>query len=688
LRYFYSPLFNTPLALLVVCIFSYGLLIGSLGFYGDEWHMVYEYISRQAIGLSRYFYFDGHPTVAWIYIASFRLLGVHPFAWQVYSLFWKWLSAVSFWLVLNQLWPERKLETFFSAVIFALYPRFSMQPMAVAYFEVWLSYFALWISIYFSIRSIKSPDQFWKFTLLAIVCKIVHIFTSEYTWGAELMRPFFLWFACFPPSLRAWHERFKLVLKTSIAPLVLSIGMFVWRIFIYASPVVDRAQPRLFDGFLLKPFETLKEVLFRLLPDLVTMLFGAWANLFQPVLFDLSSRFGFIVFLLMLLSAVLLGWYARTFWLNDELVETPWKMSWVTTGFMGLLFGLIPFYVAGYFVISGEEPYNGRFTLGSLAGIALLVPAGLSFFVNSARRRLVLFAMFAGLMIGWQNHAENQFRALWQSQEKLYREMLWRAPVVRPGTVFIFDRPEPVPFLERSQTFAINALYHVPRDAPEQYPYWYFSLSDAGKLSGWRFSQEVGSLQPLVSNIVLTDGKYDASFYGNSRAALYFSYTPEQNHCLWLIEPPVAAYLHRPALVAQNSDAYILDGPSTDTAILSTILGKEQPYHHSWCYFFQKASLSRQFQNWKEIQSYWQEAEAQKLSPLHGLEYLPFIEAYAHLGDWESAFSLSRRAMRQSEDMHPVLCEQWQKFVQQTPDSEIKAATIQRFEETFLCPKE
>jgi hypothetical protein len=417
------------------------------------------------------------------------------------------------------------------------------------------------------------------------------------------------------------------------------------------------------------------------------MVFGTWFKLVQPENFDFSRHINISILLISCLSGIFIYWFVRYMIYEEAVEKTVWQGSWLITGFWGLLVGLIPFYVAGYFVLSGEEPYNGRFTLGSLAGIALIVPALLAFFVSSVKRRLILFAILTGLMIGWQNHAGDQFRSLWNIQKRLYQELLWRAPSVRSGTAFIFDPPASSQFIERSQVFAINSIYHTSDDSVE-YPYWSFSLAGSGKLTGWSLSIENNSaLAPLLPDVILSDGKYDASFSGHSSDALYFSFQPDAKQCLWLVDSYVADYLNLPMLFAHTSEKRIIPQPATSPKTFELIFGPERSTNQPWCYFYQKAELAASSQSWKIVQDLWQKAQLENELPLHGIEYLPFIEADAWLGDWEAAYSLSRKADRQSKDMIPILCRQWQDLDRVVPDSQGKALIITRINDTFLCKK-
>jgi hypothetical protein len=83
---------------------------------------------------------------------------------------------------------------------------------------------------------------------------------------------------------------------------------------------------------------------------------------------------------------------------------------------------------------------------------------------------------------------------------------------------------------------------------------------------------------------------------------------------------------------------------------------------HTWCYYFEKADLARQMQDWPTILKLGAEAKAKGLGSNSGSEYLPFIEAYARTGQWSQAFEMSQNAQNNTAGLKPVLCNNWQRF--------------------------
>jgi hypothetical protein len=83
---------------------------------------------------------------------------------------------------------------------------------------------------------------------------------------------------------------------------------------------------------------------------------------------------------------------------------------------------------------------------------------------------------------------------------------------------------------------------------------------------------------------------------------------------------------------------------------------------HAWCYFYEKAELARQTQDWKKIVALNAEAVQQSLSPEDAFEWLPFIEGQARVGDLQSAATMTRAARDLDPKIHQGLCVLWKRL--------------------------
>src|SRR5512142_2805373 len=94
------------LLLLLATFVSFGLLIPWLGFYWDDWPVIYMRFAQGIHGFWKFYQYD-RPFSAWTYIVFSPLLGTSPLPWQLFTLLLRWLSAVFLWASLKQLWPRK-----------------------------------------------------------------------------------------------------------------------------------------------------------------------------------------------------------------------------------------------------------------------------------------------------------------------------------------------------------------------------------------------------------------------------------------------------------------------------------------------------------------------------------------------------------------------------------------------------
>ena len=129
-----------------------------------------------------------------------------------------------------------------------------------------------------------------------------------------------------------------------------------------------------------------------------------------------------------------------------------------------------------------------------------------------------------------------------------------------------------------------------------------------------------------------------------------------------------SAYLYDPLLdegsqrlIPMSDVSRIIPDPepaSPDT----DIFGPEPA--HTWCYFFQKADLARQMKDWNKVIDLYRQAEQLGFTPKYGAEYIPFIEAFAQTGDWQSAYDLTITAKELSQQQKRMLCANWYRFAE------------------------
>jgi hypothetical protein len=115
----------------------------------------------------------------------------------------------------------------------------------------------------------------------------------------------------------------------------------------------------------------------------------------------------------------------------------------------------------------------------------------------------------------------------------------------------------------------------------------------------------------------------------------------------------------------------------------SNIFGNELP--HNWCYFYEKADLGRQMKDWKQVVSLDQQASQAGLNTNVGIELTPFIEGYAHLGQWDTAYQYSLKAQKLTDGLNRYLCSTWQILKEDTPDTTKRGTVLAALSQQLEC---
>ena len=281
---------SVPWVLLIACVFAFGLLTPQLGYYQDDWNVVFNHYRYGNSGIIDLLKYDGRPFASWIYISSFSILGYKPLAWHIAALTMRWFSSVTIWSIFKRLWPDAGWQSFTAAIIFVIYPFFTLQPLAATFIHHWTGYLLFGLSILFMLQALRG--RFWLNTTLAVFTQALHLLTLEFYAGLELLRPILIWIVLSTISQDTQKEKIKNSLRIWMPYLILLILYFVWRGFLYQAPDEIRNIPVGLTALLGAPFATLKLIAFDAIPDLVLILVSSWYKILEPASldFDISAN--------------------------------------------------------------------------------------------------------------------------------------------------------------------------------------------------------------------------------------------------------------------------------------------------------------------------------------------------------------------------------------------------------------
>lgn len=655
------------LAIIAMGGLAFGLQIPWLGYFQDDWNFVFYSSARGPQGLLEFLILDGRPGAAWIYIPGFAILGYKPALWQFFAIALRIATAINFWLILKSLWPQRRYGNLIAAVFFLTYPFFTLQPLSVAYAPHLAAYFLYTLSMFLMIKAIEKPEKYLLYTSIALISTFVHLFTVEYFVGLEILRPLVIWFLLSRDQKRIEVAKFQKFFILWLPYLLALMFFTAWR-SLFLTRLGDRNDPfsALFDSG-----QIILSVISNVAADMVLMLVSSWFKLINPEMFVIGPIRNLSILAISVIGGICFYLLSKSASQDDE-TSTNVKAV-LAAGSVAAAAGMIASYAIGYIVHLKLPPWNSRFSLPALAGLALLALALFEILVTSQNIRRVFFAILMGLLVGWHNQNTLSFKSAWEKQERLYQQLMWRAPSIEPNTAIISNEEILSYMGDYPTSFGINTMYGSKN--LNDVPYWFFALSE-----NFNFS-----VDPLIAGTTLEVQRASTVFQGDSRNVIFISYEPENKQCLWVLRPSDNEYKH---LVSEMKKAALISDVNNISAnqmerhFYNEIVNENKD---TWCYFYQKADLARQMEDWETVIALWEEAQKNGHQPDNGFEYLPFVEGYARTGNWEKAFLLTKTANRITEAMYFILCPAWQTLKNEAPASEQKNTSTQEAYDLLGC---
>lgn len=660
------PNWAVPLLLLGLCILSYGLLLPWLGVYWDDW--AFSWISQHlgAAGLSRYFA-TNRPFWGLIYQWTTAWIGPEPWQWQLFGLAARWLCAVSLWWLLRLLWPRQPQAAAWVSILFVVYPGFDQQPIAITYGHFFIVLTAFFLSLSLMLLALRRPRRFALFTALALLASAVNLLAMEYFYLLDLLRPLLIGLVL-AQTITPRRERLRLTLVSWLPYLVLFITTTLWRALFFGYQT-HNYQPLLLEQLKTQPLAALLSLAGTVLHDLWAVSFGAWATVLRlpdpQVLGGRTTQLYAGVVALTALLVFLALMRLRTPPPTDA-PQRSWALPTIGLGAAALLVAGWPFWLTQLPI--GLIYPNNRFTLPFMLGASLLMAGLLRLLPLRRWMHLALLGIFVALAVGVHFQSANAYRRDWDVEKTLFWQMVWRMPQIEPGTALLTNDLPTHYSSDNSLTAALNWTY-APANRTQQMSYmlYYTTVRLNGTLQG---------LQPQVP---IDQDYLAAAFHGNTSQviALYF----EPPGCLRVLDPQldaenqmISTLMRRAALLSRQD---LIQSPESGQAAQppAAVFGEEPA--HGWCYYYEKADLARQQQDWETVVALGEQAFALGDYPNDPAERFPFIEGYAHTGNWPRALELSQESQDITPLMQPVLCRLWQRIETSTPASAEKEAALQ-----------
>jgi hypothetical protein len=328
-------------------------------------------------------------------------------------------------------------------------------------------------------------------------------------------------------------------------------------------------------------------------------------------------------------SILILRWEA----LLEREGDPGWMKDAAWLGLVSVLAALVPV------VISNREAnfyYFSRYMLAGSAGAVIFVTAVIYQLNTRMAREAGISLLVVSAVI---THHLNGIAAArtTEAMQEFWWQVSWRIPQLQPGTTLVAN------------------YSHAPIE--EDYFVW-----GPANLIYYPHSASPESLRPVISSTVLT-GDSQASILnkGASRRVVRRSIImmvnfdnililtqPFSGACVQVIDgdlPSVSAYEQedvRSIAGSSNLDNILLTGNSKTPP--ETVFGPEP--EHGWCYYYETASLAYQQRNWPAVVAIGRDARKQGFSAADPVEWMPFLQAAAIVGDQQEALELAKEVTR------------------------------------------
>lgn len=671
MKKFLSKIWTVPLALLAVCILAYGLLIPFLHFYWDDLPYIWAFHQFGPAGYPAFVASD-RPFSAWVFVLATSLFGLKPIGYQILILLIRWLGAAGLWWVVRTTWPKFERQAAYVALLFAVYPGFTQQPIAIIYSLV-LGVLTLFIlSLAGNLTALRHRRWFWPLTAVSLVFSAAH-FSAEYFFALEFLRPVLLWIVLGEQAVD-WRNRLKRTLIHWSPYLAVYIAFLIWRVFIFKFPTY---QPTLINQGSASLVSALLLLLSRVPVDMARAGLAAWLLPFTN-----WSSYGTQIIAaaaaLLVFGSAVTGFYLQNFSRDQVPGGPPSPRAWVKKAIPVALFALliagIPAWITNL-PVDLTFPFN-RLALAFMIGSCLLIVGLLELIPPKvAALKIGVVSLLVGSAIGWHFYNSNTYRKDWQALQPFFWQLTWRAPGLKPGTSLVTN---PVPLLyysDNSLTAPLNWTYAPAYTSPSM-PYAFLFLN----------VRLGGKLPDLRPGLPIQFQYRSTSFDSTTDQSVVVYYEPPR--CLRVIDPSLEG---KDRLLPKDiQDAMVISHPSqilvdaSPTAAPPAAIFDREPAH-TWCYYFEKADLARQKGDWALVAHLGDIAFKLSDKPADTSERLVFVEGYARAGQWSRAEQVSQDAYAHGRGVGPMLCDTWQRIAQNTPATPDQQKTLAAINRAYQC---
>lgn len=656
-KLFENETFLAILLILLTTLITYGVSIPSLGYYYDDWYLLWAGQARGPESIISLFSTD-RPFMGVVYSYDYRLLGDNVLNWHLYALLWRFLCGLAFFWILRLIWPKQKYITTLMAVLFIVYPGFLSQPDANTKQNHLFGFGTGLLSIAFMLQGLQTDSRAGKIlcSLISVVLTANYLFIYEYMIGLEGMRLILLGVTLFQNGIRGWRAFLQGIIRVWWPyPLVMT-GFLYWRLFVFEGSRNATDANQLALNYRSDPVSMSLRLMFETLKDFLDTTLFAW--FVQPFHLYASVNYSNL-FLSLLAAGVVIGLvWLYSLWFRkrqgngfDERHTSALTKSFVWIGALVTLCAITPV------VLSAREfdPTDAykSYGLHPTAGVILFV-AGLALMLQPRFRTWGLLILI-GISVSTQLLNAMNWARYWDYQRETWWQLTWRAPDIKNNTLVMAYLTPDFAFQQDYEIWGpLNLIY---RPGPSKIP----SISAEVLNSATAIN--------ILRGDVLSRHMRDFTLRRDFTKLLLIS-LPSEKSCIHVIDGALPIYSESESLLIRRVGAYSTIKriePQGKAPFPPRAIFGEEPAH-DWCYYYQKASLARQTGNWQEVGRLYDQTVTRNLQATDKSEVFPFLEGLVNLGRYDDAKKLVQTEVKGRDILSYYFCESLNKDPDYPPE--------------------
>lgn len=627
-------LWKRMLWIAALAAFAYFPRLLQLTYYRDDWYYAYDALVGPS-GVFRFMFAQDRPARGPFFDLYYALFGIAPTAYHLATFFWRVVGGMAVAWLFHLLWPRRGAVGLAAGVLFAIYPGFTWWVQGIEYQPMVASAALMVMSLALSVLAIRLRSGAGRVASIvgAILTGWLYLALVEYAAGIEVLRLLLIFLVVQAPSTGSLRPRLVAALRAWLYYLIIPAGFLAWRFIAFTSARRATDLGAQLGALVADPLSTGFRWLINTLISLLNVTLAAWVDPLLASFFSLGLRAALLGLGLAVLAGLLGWWILRPDFAASERsskTDDGWQLQAIWLGIAGLLLGVAPVIVANRQI---TLPRFSHYALPASLGLVFLV-LGLVGLISNRRVQMAILSLLIGMSVlthqGLGAAAVNEEHTI----AAFWHQMAWRAPSIAPGATLLVYYPG-IDYGTDSDVVwgPANIIYHPQKQN---------GLPVRVGVSA--LTADLGALNSILLGKDVSEPTYRSHTMNLDAGNVLIAVQSADNACVRVLDPrwPTFSATDDPALRSLAPSSHLDNIVAAATALPpARLFGVEPP--HSWCYYFELASYAAQQGDWTEVARLQAEAATQGLHPNDQIEWMPFLQAQAFLGDQKAVKDMATR---------------------------------------------